>query len=96
MYNLTDIGMSTTFYEYMTGLNSVLNDAFGIVILVASYLIVMSLTNRDTAIDSNLMALFISSIAAGLLWALNWLSFEYAVVPLLLLILVFSIKVIYK
>jgi hypothetical protein len=96
VYNLTEVGMSTTLYGYFMGLNVAMGDFFGLFLMVATYFMLFAISDRGDTVNANIISFFVVTMLSALLWGLEWLSFGYAVIPLVLLLFTLGYKVYVK
>lgn len=92
MYNLTEVGNSVNLFDYFTSLNTSLDYTLGLIMLFVVWLFVFSIMETLSNVDKLLVSSSVTWLISTLLVALEWLAFEYAVVPAV----VFFMTLIYK
>lgn len=88
-YNVSEtIGQSVDIYEIFDSINTVSNGWLVGLILIAVYFLVVGLViSRSTWVKANVYANFVTFLLALLFWALEMISWVYAVVFLAMLML---------
>lgn len=92
-YNLSDVGMSVTLFDYFSAVNVAMGEWFGPLLLVLSYFMIFSLVDKGDSLDANVLSLFVVSMLSVLLWGLGFVALTVSVVPLVLFLFSLGFKV---
>lgn len=85
-YNITWMESSNTLVDIFQGVNTASNGLVGGMILLLTFMISFAaFKNYDTVADL-VISSFITTIIGGLLWFIGFISFEFAVIPLILFV----------
>ena len=91
-YNMTGIGDAINYLEYMSGINEALDGYIGVFLMIVTFIFSWSITGNLDVYDSILVSSFTTAIISSLLFALDWLAYEYTIIAVVVLVLSLLLK----
>lgn len=85
-YNLTNVTNATSPPEFVEAMNDASGGLVGIMILTAIFVLsYMGLTRLGVDTQrTSILSFFVTTFFSVMAWALNWIAWEYSIVPVIL------------
>jgi hypothetical protein len=84
-YNLTGLENVTNAYTFVTGVNTLTEQYFAILLLFTIFVAIFALLKRYETSVVIITASFITSLLSLMFWSMQWIKQEVIIVPLILL-----------